>query len=126
MFAIVICLVLLMCTLCSVLCVIMVKCMSVVVNVILSLMSVMRSLPVLCNLSVFALRLCGWEWVGELDQGLGGWGVVMYVCVVSLDSLWRWQVQVLCIVLGRYLRILSAPSVQSCCTSTSVSMMSMS
>ena len=47
MFAIVICLVLLMCTLtiwCSVLCVLMVKGMSVVVNVMLSLMSVMSPL----------------------------------------------------------------------------------
>ena len=27
------------------------------------------------------------EWVGGLDQCLGGWGGVMSVCVVSLDSL---------------------------------------
>ena len=32
--------------------------------------------------------------VGGLVQSLGGWGGVMYVCVVSLDSLCRWQVQV--------------------------------
>ena len=32
--------------------------------------------------------------VGGMIQGLGGWGGVMHVCVVSLDSLWRWQVQV--------------------------------
>ena len=30
----------------------------------------------------------------NLGQGLGGWGGVMYVCVVSLDYLCRWQVQV--------------------------------
>ena len=29
----------------------------------------------------------GGEWVGGLDQGLGGWGGVMSLCVVSLDSL---------------------------------------
>ena len=33
--------------------------------------------------------------MGErLGQGLGGWGVVMVVCVVSLDSLCRCQVQI--------------------------------
>ena len=55
MFAIVICLVLLMCilTICSsVLCVLMVECMSVVVNVMSSLMSVRSPPPALCNLSV--------------------------------------------------------------------------
>ena len=29
----------------------------------------------------------GGEWVCGLGQGLGGWGGVMSVCVVSLDSL---------------------------------------
>ena len=29
----------------------------------------------------------GGDWVGGLDQRLGGWGGVMSVCVVSLDSL---------------------------------------
>ena len=61
MFAIVICLVLLMCTLtiCSVLCVLIVEGMSVVVNVMLSLMSVMSPPPALCNLSVrTAVKLC--------------------------------------------------------------------
>ena len=55
MFAIVICLVLLMCTLtiwCSVLCLLMVEGMSVVVNVMLCLISVMSPPPTLCNLSV--------------------------------------------------------------------------
>ena len=55
MFAIVMCLVLLMCTLTicsSVLCVLMVEDMSVVVNVMLSLMSVMSPPPALCKLSV--------------------------------------------------------------------------
>ena len=50
MFAIVICLVVLMCTLTigsSVLCVFMVECMSVVVNVMLSLMNVMSPPPAL-------------------------------------------------------------------------------
>ena len=55
MFAIAICLVLLMCTLTIeiyVLCVLIVERMSVVVNVMLSLMSVMSPPPALCNLSV--------------------------------------------------------------------------
>ena len=62
MFAIVICLVLLMCTLTIlsfVLCVLMVEGMSVVVNVMLSLMSVMSSRPALCNLSArTVVKLC--------------------------------------------------------------------
>ena len=62
MFAIVICLVLLMCTLTtcsSVLCVLMVDGMSVVVNVMLSLISVMSPPPALCNLSVrTVVKLC--------------------------------------------------------------------
>ena len=33
-------------------------------------------------------------WVGGLDQGLEGWGRVMSVCVVTPDSLCRWQIQV--------------------------------
>ena len=54
MFSIVICLVLLMCTLtiCSVLCGLMVEAMSVVVNVMLFLISVMNPPPALFNLSV--------------------------------------------------------------------------
>ena len=47
-----------------------------------------------------------------MGRGLGGVGWC-YVCV-SCDSLCRWQVQVS--VLGRFLRILGAPSVQSCRT----------
>ena len=62
MFAIVICLVLLMCTMTicsSVLCVLMVEGMSVVVNVMLALMSVMSPPPVLCNLSARTMvKLC--------------------------------------------------------------------
>ena len=62
MFAIVICLVLLMCTLTirsSVLCVLIVEGMSVVVNVVLSLMNVMSPPHTLCNLSVrTAVKLC--------------------------------------------------------------------
>ena len=33
-------------------------------------------------------------WVGGLNQGMDGWGGIMPVCVVSPDSLCRWQVQV--------------------------------
>ena len=62
MFVIVMCLVLLMCTLiilCSVLCVFKVLGMSVVVNVMLSLMNVMIPPPALCNLSMrTVVRLC--------------------------------------------------------------------
>ena len=70
MFAIVICLVLLMCTFTirsSVLCVLIVEGMSVVVNVILSL-SVMSPLPALCILSVrTAVKLCI---LGDLALGV--------------------------------------------------------
>ena len=55
MYAIVICLLLLMCILTilsSVLCVLMVEGMYVVVNVMLSLMSVMSPPPALCKLSL--------------------------------------------------------------------------
>ena len=62
MFALVICLVSLMCTFTirsSVLCVLMVECMSVVMNVMLSLMSVMSPLLAVCNLSVrTAVKSC--------------------------------------------------------------------
>ena len=62
MFAIVICLLLLMCTLTilsSVLCVLMVDGMSVVVNIRLSPMSVMSPPPALWNLSVCTVvKLC--------------------------------------------------------------------
>ena len=62
MFAIVVCLVLFMCTLTicsSVLCVLMVEIMSVVVNVLLSLMSVMGPPPALCNQSIrTVVKLC--------------------------------------------------------------------
>ena len=62
MFAIVICLVLPMCTLTissSVLCVLIAEGMSVAVNVMLSLMSAMSPPPALCNLSVrTAVKLC--------------------------------------------------------------------
>ena len=62
MFAIVICLVLLMCnlTICSsVLCVFMVEGMSVVVNVMLSLMSVMSPPPALCNYGTLGVLTLG-------------------------------------------------------------------
>ena len=43
------------------------------------------------RLSVFGLRWCWGEWVDGLVQYLGSCSGFMYVCVVSLDSLWRWQ-----------------------------------
>ena len=49
------------------------------------------------RMSVFGLRCYGWcKWGGGtgLDQGLEGRCGVMSVCVVSPDSLCRWQVQV--------------------------------
>ena len=58
----------------------------------------------------------GGEWVGGLGQGLGGWSVL------CLCMLWVWILYVngrsryLYIVLGGFLCILGAPSVQSCCT----------
>ena len=36
----------------------------------------------------------GGEWEGGLGQGMGWWGGVMSVYVVSLDSLCRWKFQV--------------------------------
>ena len=36
----------------------------------------------------------GWGVVRRLGPGFGGWGCVMFVCVVSLDYLCRCQVQV--------------------------------
>ena len=55
----------------------------------------------------------GGEWIGGLDQGLDG----CYICVrcesgLCVDDRSRY----LHIVLGGYLRILGAPSVQSCST----------
>ena len=49
------------------------------------------------RVSVFGLRVVGsvdGECVGGLCQGLGGWDLVMVVCVVSLDYLCRWYVLV--------------------------------
>ena len=43
------------------LCVLMVESMSVVVNVMLSLMSVMSPPPALCNLSLLLLGMCLWS-----------------------------------------------------------------
>ena len=71
------------------------------------------------RVSVFALQWCGWcRWgVGRgLDQVWRG-GVVLCLC-----ELWVWihcvdgRSRYLYIVLGGYLCILGAPSVQSCCT----------
>ena len=56
--------------------------------------------------------MSGWA----LNQDLGGFGGVMTVGVVSLDSWCRWLLQVyVYIVLGGNMGILCAPSVQSCC-----------
>ena len=49
------------------------------------------------RVSVFGLMWCGccmWAGVGGLDQGLEGCCGVMFVLVVSLDSLCRWHVHV--------------------------------
>ena len=56
----------------------------------------------------------GGERVGGLDKDRERWGGVMSVWGVSLDYLCRSRY--LCIVLGGYLHIWGAPSVQSCCT----------
>ena len=40
-----------------------------------------------CVLVAVVRVVLGGKWVGSLGQDLGGWGVVTYVCVVSLDSL---------------------------------------
>ena len=45
------------------------------------------------SMGICACVLVAVVWVGVLGQGLGGWCGVMSVCVVSLDSLCRWQVQ---------------------------------
>ena len=84
MFAIGICLMLLMFTLTirrSVLCVLMVEAMCVVVNVMLSLMSVMSPYPSLCNLLVrTVVKLCifGVCFRGEL--GFLKCDDIMHVC----------------------------------------------
>ena len=64
--------------------------------------------------SVFGCGGVGGEWVVGLGQR--GWGGVMSVCVVSLDYLCCGRSMYLYIVLGGFLHILGAPSVQSCCT----------
>ena len=51
----------------------------------------------------------GEKWVGGLVQGLGEWGGIMLVCVDGRSMY-------LYIMLGGFLHILGAPSVQSCCT----------
>ena len=58
----------------------------------------------------------GGEWVRGLGQSLGGWVVVclcvLRVWIICVDGRSRYLYIVLC----GYLRILGAPSVQSCCT----------
>ena len=58
----------------------------------------------------------GGEWLGGSGQGLGEWGVVMYVCVLTFFFCVDGRSRYLHIVLGGYQRILGAPSVQSCYT----------
>ena len=58
------------------------------------------------------------SWVGSLGQGLGGWCVVMYVCV-SCESVLFGLMTSPGIVLGGYLHILDAPSVKSLLISAS-------
>ena len=45
------------------------------------------------RMCVYVMVVLG-EWVGGMGQGMGGCGGVWPVCVVSLDSLCVWQVQV--------------------------------
>ena len=90
MFANVICLVLLMCTLTiwsSVLCVLMAYGMFVVVNVMLYLMSVMNPPAALCNLSArTVVKLCTLG-VFALGVSLFSWIVMLYACVSLISSL---------------------------------------
>ena len=54
-------------------------------------MSVVRGVGGVCDICMCLARGgmggVGGEWVGGLGQSLGGYGGVMYVCVVSQDSL---------------------------------------
>ena len=86
----------------------MIESMSVVVNIMLSLMSVMSPPPALCNLLArTVVKLYMFDvWTGgvlnmclcfgccSVDQGLKGCGGVMSASLLSPDSLCRWQVQV--------------------------------
>ena len=57
--------------------------------------------------------LCGLN----LGQGLGGWDGIMAVCVLSLNCVCVYgRSRYMYIVIGGNLRILGAPSVQSCFT----------
>ena len=70
-----------------VLCVLIVKGRSGAVNVMLSLMSVMRPPPALCNLSVRTdVKLCI---LGVLALGVSlvSWIVIIYACVSGMSSL---------------------------------------
>ena len=70
-----------------VLCILMVEGMSVVVNVILSLMSVMSPPPALCNISVrTVVKLCTLG-VLDLEVSLVSWIVMMSACVSWISSL---------------------------------------
>ena len=90
MFVIVMCLVLLMCTVTiwsDVLCALMVEGASLVVNVMLSLMSVMSPSPALCNLSVrTVVKLCTLG-AFALWVSLVSWIVMIYACVSWISSL---------------------------------------
>ena len=89
MFAIVMCVVLLICTITItitissyMLCVLMVEGMPVVVNVILSQMSLMSPPPNLCNLSVrTVVKLCTFD-VFALGVSLISWIMMTFACVL--------------------------------------------
>ena len=88
MFAIVICFVFVMCTLTiwiSIMCVLMVEGMSVAVNVMLSLISVMSPPPALCDLSLrTVVKLCILG-VLALEVSLVSWMVMMSACVSCMS-----------------------------------------
>ena len=58
----------------------------------------------------------GREWAVGQGQGLGGWSGAMSVCAEIWIHCVDGRPSYLYIVQGGYLRILGAPSVQSCCT----------
>ena len=64
--------------------------------------------------SLFGLRWCGMYWGGGVCVWQGG--LVLCLFAVRMDYACRWQVQISVYCDRRTLRILSAPSVQSCCT----------
>ena len=65
---------------------------------------------------VIVLRWCMWGVGRGLELSREECGCIMFVWAVSLDSLGRCRSRYLYIVLGRYLRILGAPSALFCWT----------